>query len=322
MRSDRPDCEDRPLVSVIVPNWNGRTLLPPCLDSIRAQIYEPIEGIVVDDGSTDDSASLVSTEYPDFRLVTLPQNTGFAHAANAGMRAARGSIIALLNNDAIADARWIEELVGALARHPEAGMAASKILLMEEPPRIQSAGDVFRREGVPDNRGAWEPDHGQYDDEGFVFGACGGALAYRPEMLEDVGLFDEDFFMYCEDVDLAFRAQLRGYTCVYAPQAVVRHRLGASSTGAMASYYCGRNFIRLIARDLPGEAWRRYWPRMLSTQLRIAVHALRHGREPAARARLRGQLMGLLSLPRLLGERRAIQARRTVDSARLIELLT
>ena len=102
---------------------------------------------------------------------------------------------------------------------------------------------------------AWEHDRGQYDEAADVFGASGAALAYRRAMLNVVGMFDERFFMYCEDVDLAFRAQLAGYRCVYAPRAVVRHRLSASSDGVLASYFCGRNFIWLLARDLPTAAF-------------------------------------------------------------------
>ena len=141
-------------------------------------------------------------------------------------------------------------------------------------------------------------------------------------MLDDIGLFDEQFFMYCEDVDLAFRAQLGGYRCIYTPKAVVRHRLSASGGGTLASYYCGRNSIWLLARDLPGAAWRRYWPWILWAQLRTAVDAIRHGREAAARARLRGQIAGILSAPRLVAQRRALSARRRVSDAYLLGRLT
>jgi GT2 family glycosyltransferase len=118
--------------------------------------------------------------------------------------------------------------------------------------------------------------------------------------------------MYCEDVDLAFRCQLLGYRCVYVPTAVVYHMLSATGGGPLASYYCGRNFLRVIARDMPGPLLGRVWPRIVAAQMRIAAESLWHVREPAARAKLRGQLDGLRELPRLLGERRAIQRRRRV----------
>ncbi len=303
-----------------MPNYNGAAYLRSCLDSVRAQTYEPIEIIVVDDGSSDGSADLTASAYPEVRLIRLPRNRGFAYTANQGMVAASGEIIALLNNDAVAEPNWVEELVGALARHPEAGSAASKILLLDRPNTLNSAGDIFRRTGVPDNRGAWEPDLGQFEEEAEVFSASGAALAYRRGMLSEIGIFDDRFFMYCEDVDLAFRAQLAGYRCIYAPRAVVRHRLSATGGGELASYYCGRNFVWLLARDLPGSAWRRYWPGIVATQLRLALDAVRHRAEPAARARLRGQLAGLSSAIGLLRERPALHAGRRVSDSYLLSL--
>lgn len=313
---------DRELITVVIPNWNGGDFLRLCLRSVEQQTYERIELIVVDDASTDASAAIVSAEFPKAALVRFSRNRGFAHAANVGMRRARGSIVALLNNDAVAEDRWIEELAAALDRNPQAGSAASKMVLWDRPGVINSAGDIFRKSGVPDNRGAWEEDRGQYDEEAEVFGACGGAVAYRRSMLDDVGLFDERFFMYCEDVDLAFRAQMAGYRCVYAPRAVVRHRLSASGGGPLASYQCGRNFVWLLARDLPGSAWRRYWRDILGAQLRLAAHSLWHAREPAARARLWGQIVGVVSAPVLIRQRRGLARKRRANDAYVLSLLT
>ncbi len=310
------------VVTVVVPNWNGAAFLRDCLESICRQRYRPLQCIVVDDGSTDRSTGLIADEFPDLRLVRLPGNTGFAHAANAGMRLAAGEIIALLNNDAVAEPTWIEELVAALDRHPRAGSAASKMLLCDPPDALNSAGDLVRRSGVPDSRGVWEPDRGQFDREEEVFGGCGGAVAFRRCMLDEIGLFDERFHMYCEDVDLAFRAQYAGYRCIYAPRAVVRHRLGASGGGTLASYRVGRNVLWLLARDMPGLAWRRYWPLVLRAQAGQALQTVPHLREPAARARLRGQLAGLVSAAALLRERAALHATRRVSESYLVSLLT
>jgi GT2 family glycosyltransferase len=307
-------------VSVIVPNYNGAGLLRDCLGSVARQTYPGVEAIVVDDGSTDESVAIVHDEFPAMTLVQRPRNGGFARAVNAGIHAARGDIVALLNNDAIAEPTWLAELVDALDRHPEAGSVASKILLPDGR-TVASAGDIFCRRGVPNGRGVWELDVGQFDDEVPVFGACGAACAYRRTMLDEVGLLDERFFMYCEDVDLAFRAQRRGFGCVYAPRAVVRHRVSATGGGVLASYQCGRNFVWLLAKDVPGVAWRRDAPRFLLTQLALAVAALRHFREPAARARLRGQIVGCLAVPQLVLERRRDVAPRVSDHY-LLGLLT
>ncbi len=309
------------LISVIIPNWNGARFLPGVLDSLAAQTYPHYEVIVVDNASTDDSVALIARDYPWVRQVLLAENRGLTGGVNAGIAVARGEIIALLNNDAEADPAWLEELARALEAHPEAGAAASKMLLYDRRDVLNSAGDFYTVAGEPGNRGVWERDEGQYDDSVYVFSGCGGAVAYRRAMLDRIGLFDEGLFMYCEDVDLGWRAQLAGYKTVYAPRARVYHRLSATGGGVIASYYCGRNFVHVLVKDVPGFIWRRHWPRILGAQLRHAWESGRHFREPAARARLRGQLAALWHIPRLLRQRRAVQATRTVSDAYIESIL-
>jgi len=310
-----------PLISVVIPNWNGARFLPTCLDSLRHQTYPDFEVIVVDNASTDKSVELIEREYPEVRLVKLPTNRGLTGGANAGIQVTRGEIIALLNNDTEADPRWLRELHCALEADPGAGMAASKMLLFDRRDVIHSAGDFYRADGVPGNRGVWERDEGQFDGTRRVFGACGGAAAYRWAMLEEIGLFDEDFFMYCEDVDLDWRAQLAGYPCAFAPRAIVYHRLSATGGGETASYYCGRNFIFVIVKDIPTPLLKKYWWRITLAQLRIAWEALCAWRGKAARARLRGQLAALCHLPLMLRKRREIQRARRVSSEHLESIL-
>jgi GT2 family glycosyltransferase len=289
---------EMPLVSVIIPNWNGMALLRGCLDSLRAQTYPRVEVIVVDNASTDDSASMIQSDYPEVKLIVLPKNLGLTGGVNAGIARAAGEIIALLNNDAEADPRWVESLAHALAARPDAGMAASKMLLFDRRDILNSAGDTYGLDGLPANRGVWEKDVGQYDRQIDVFGACGGAVAYRKSMLDRIGLFDEDLFMYCEDVDMNWRAQIAGYRCVFAPQAVVYHRLSATGGGKLASFYTGRNTLWVLAKDYPPALLRRYWPRVLRAQLRITWDALKAWRGESARARLRGQWAGVCGLRR------------------------
>src|SRR5829696_6167989 len=292
-----------PEIAVVVVNWNGAHLLRTCLGSLRGQTFSDFETILVDNGSTDASRELVAREFPEVRVVPLAENRGLAGGTNAGIAVTDAPIIATLNNDTEADPRWLAELHAALESHPEAGSAASKLLLFDRRDVIHSAGDFYGLDGIPGNRGVWQPDAGAYTRPELVFGACAGAAAYRRSMLEDVGSFEDSFFMYCEDVDLAFRSQLLGYRCVFVPSAIVYHMLSATGGGPLASYYCGRNFLRVIARDMPGPLLRRVWPCIAAAQLRMAAESLRHLREPSARAKLRGQLDGLRELPRLLGER-------------------
>jgi GT2 family glycosyltransferase len=312
--------DSAPLVSVIIPNWNGARFLRPCLDSLRAQTYTLREVIVADGASADGSQALLRAEYPEVRLLELPENRGFAGNVNAGIRAARGEFLALLNNDATAAPDWLVELLAGFD-DPAVGSCASKMLLADPPDVLNSAGDFFGRDGLPGNRGVWERDAGQYDRPEDVFGACGGAVAYRRALLEDVGLFDERFFYQCEDVDLAFRAQLAGWRCRYVPTARVQHRLSATGGGSLASYYCGRNFVWLLVKNAPAGVLRRHWPRMLAAQARLTLTALRHGREPAARARLRGQARAVLELGRMLRARRDVQRRRRVPDSYIESIL-
>jgi len=310
------------MISVIIPNWNGTTLLPGCLDSLRSQTHPDYEVILVDNASTDDSVEMIRREYPEVRVLELDRNLGLTGGVNAGIAIARGETIALLNNDAEAAPAWLTELEAALARHPEAGSVASKMLLYDQPKTINSAGDFYRTDGIPGNRGVWQQDDGEFDQEGLVFGGCGGAVAYRRTMLEQIGLFDEDFFMYCEDVDLSWRAQLAGWGCVYAPLAVVHHRLSATGGGVLASYYNGRNCIYVVVKNYPSSLLRKHWLSIIRAQLKIAGDALRAFRGNSARARLRGQLAGLCGIPFLLGKRGRTQSLRRVSDDHLLSVLT
>ncbi len=303
-----------PLLSVIIPNWNGARHLPTCLDSLRRQTYPHLEVILVDNASRDESVALVRRDYPHVVLVQLDENLGLTGGINRGVQAARGELIAPLNNDTEVAPGWAEALVTALLDHPEAGMSASKMLLFDRRDTLHSAGDAYGVDGIPVNRGVWQKDEGQFDDDEYIWGGCGGAVAYRRAMLDDIGLLDEDLFMYCEDVDLNWRAQLAGYRCVFAPQAVVYHHLSATGGGEIASYYTGRNTLWVLAKNYPGELLRRHWRAIVRAQLRITCDALKAWRGAAARARLRGQLAGLLGLPRWLRKRRALQARQKVSS--------
>ncbi len=309
------------MISVVIPNWNGIVHLPPCLDALRAQTHAHYEVLLVDNASEDGSQELIARDYADVHLVALETNEGFTGACNAGIRVAKGEIVVLLNNDTEVAPDWLAHIEAAFERHPEAGMVASKMLLYDRRDTLHTAGDEYRIDGTPANRGVWQPDNGQYS-EGYVFSACGGAAAYRRAMLDQIGLLDEDFFFSCEDVDLGWRAQLQGWQAVYAPQAVVYHRLAATGAGTTASFHNGRNFIYVLVKDVPGNIWRKHWSKILRAQLRITGEALRAWRGPAARARLRGQIVGILALPRLLRKRRKTQAQRTVSDDYIESVLT
>jgi GT2 family glycosyltransferase len=309
------------LVSVVVPNLNGAKLLPTCLDALRRQTVRAGEVIVVDDGSTDGSVELIRASYPEARLVVHARSLGVARAFDDGIRAATGDVVALLNNDTEAEPGWLAAATSALRSEPDVACVASKLLLFDRRAVLHSAGDFFGRDGMPGNRGVWQVDRGQFDRCRDPFGPCGAAAVYRRELFDEVGLFDESLGSYLEDVDLSFRARLLGYGCRFVPDARVYHRLSATGGGALSSYYVGRNAIWVAFQDLPTPLWRKYWPRILARQLGIAREAQLHWREPAARARFRGQVAGLRGLRGRLARRAEIQRRRRISVAALDAML-
>jgi GT2 family glycosyltransferase len=310
-----------PLASVIVPTLNGAHLLPDCLDSLAGQSYAPLEVIVADGASSDSTPELLADRYPSVRLLRLRRNGGFAGNVNAGLRAARGEVLLLLNNDAHAEPDWVEACVESLCAQPDLGSVASKILYADRR-TINSAGDIFGRNGAPRQRGNGAQDDAVWDQPQPIFGASGGAAAYRRRMLADVGLLDEAFFMYLEDVDLAFRAQLRGWSCLYQPRARVYHAGSATAPGPLVSYYNGRNLIRLLVKDVPAGLLRTLLPAALRYQAQRARAAALAWRGTEARATLRGQLAGLLELPHHVRARAPVQARRRISDAACYALLT
>lgn len=302
-----------PFFSVIIPNYNGRRFLPTLLTALRQQTFRDFEVLLADDASSDDSVAFVESHYPEVRLLLNRRNEGFARTCNMGADAAYGRLVVLLNNDTEPEPTWLAELAKAVCANPQAAVITSKLLLFDERQKLHTTGDLLGPDGIPHNRGVWEIDDGQYDDDPLIFSGSGGASAFRKEVWQQLGGFDEEFWMYLEDVDFGFRAQLLGWGAVFAPAARVYHHVSATGGGVMASYYVGRNTIWTIAKNMPTTLLLRNLPSILLAQLEITIDALANFRGAAARARLRGQLAGFLGLPHQLRKRQLIQARRQVD---------
>ena len=306
----------------MIPNWNGKRLLGPCLASLQKQVFRDFETVVVDNGSTDGSPGFIAENFPEVRTVALGENRGFAAAANAGIRASGAGLVALLNNDTEQNPGWLESLVRAADSHPEAGFFASKLVNFHDRRVLDGAGDALRRSGLPYRLGNGEKDRGQYDTPAFVFGACAAAALYRRTMLDDVGLFDEDFFAYCEDADLSFRAQLAGYRCLYVSDAVVYH-VGNASTGGRRSETATRlgtrNSLGLLTKNLPLPLVPRIAPFILAGQL---ARLLSMSAGSSLRAHLSGLGEAVRFLPRMLRKRRGIQDHRRVPFGYVKRLLS
>lgn len=288
--------------AVIIPNWNGRRWLPGCIASLAAQQLPPAEVIVVDNGSADGSLEYLAAEHPSVRVLALAHNKGFAYAANRGIEAAGTEAVALINTDIELDRDWLARMTATLDAHPASAAVACKMVALAEPAEIYDAGDILRRDGACEQRGRFMRDVGSYDTPGEVFGACAGAALYRREAVLSVGGFDERFFAYLEDVDLALRLRLSGWSCRYEP-AVARHAGEGSSHKLPGGHrrLVQRNTLVLVARAFP----LRWLPQVAYRQLGWAWHALRDG---VVGDHLRGTLAALPMLPAALRERRVLRA--------------
>jgi len=301
-------------VSVVIPNWNGKRFLPGCLDSLTQQSYPDVEVIVVDNGSKDGSLELLQSTYPQVKLACFPVNTGFSVAVNRGIREASGEYIALLNNDTVVDPDWLSEMIRVLKSHPEAGSCGCKMLAYDDHKLLDGAGDGYRRGGLPGRIGHREVDLGQFDQQRYILGACGGAALYRRSLFDDIGLFDEDYFAYLEDVDLGLRAQSAGYKCLYVPTAIMYH-LGCGTTGSgyhpLVVKLSSQNNFNTIIKNIPGPLLLKFLPQIAYWQMYyLAVVIVRGGQ---VLAWLKGAAGALLLLPKMLKKRAYIRGKRRVS---------
>lgn len=302
------------LVSIVIPNWNGKKFLAGCLDSLRGQSYANFEVVLVDNGSHDGSVQFLQENYPEVRLLTFAHNTGFSVAVNRGIVESRGEFVALLNNDTIVEPTWLYELVRALQEHPEIGSAGCKMLAYDDRSLLDGAGDGYRRGGLPGRIGHRERDTGRFDAPRYILGACGGAAIYRHELFDVVGLLDEEYFAYLEDVDFGLRAQSAGFKCLYVPSAIVYH-LGCGTTGSGYSSLVVRlsaqNNWNTIVKNIPDRLLIKFLPEILYWQLYyLAVVVVRSGR---LLPWLQGTFDAIKMLPSMLRKREAINQGRKVS---------
>jgi len=245
-------------VSVLIPNFNGAAVLPDCLAGLALQTFRDFEIILVDNGSTDGSGHAARRADPQLRLIELDSNLGFAGACNYGLRQCRGRFLAVLNNDAVPEPGWLAALLLAAESGSDVGMVASRVLTDAEPPALDSIGLLPAKNGLVYLRGIGELDRPDSELPAWeeVFGPSGVAALYRKAMLDRIGFFDEQYFCYYEDADLAFRARWAGWRCLLANAARVRHRHSATADAINLpkTYYLHRNRLWTIWRDWPLSA--------------------------------------------------------------------
>ncbi len=300
-------------VAVVVPNWNGKDGLKTCLDSLLSQTTQP-QIIVVENGSTDGSLEYLRHNYPQVRLVVNQTNHGFAGGVNDGIKVAMElgcEYVALFNNDATAETDWLEKLVAVLDVEKEFGIATCKLMAADKS-HMDSTGDQYTVWGLPYPRGRGEPVSDVYDEKIRVFAASGGASLYRTKMFEEIGLFDEDFFAYYEDVDISFRAQLSAWQVRYVPEAIAYHQIGATSgkIRGFTTHQTTKNLPLLLVKNVPRRFFFKIWWRFLLADVLFVLKSFTRGQGWAA---LTGDWRASMLLPKKFGERRHIQKNKKVS---------
>ena len=240
-------------ITVIIPNYKGLDVIRDCMDSLMQQTYSDFDTIVVDNHSLDGSAEIVEQEYTWAKLIKLADNFGFSRAVNEGLKACKTPYVILLNNDTRSDKDFVRALYEAIKEDKNIFSVSSKMLQMDNPSRIDGAGDYYSAWGWAFARGK-DKSSSRYNEKADIFSACAGAAIYRRSILDEIGWFDEFHFAYLEDVDVGYRARIMGYRNVYEPAAVVYHK-GSGATGSRHNDFkvriSARNNMYIIMKNMP-----------------------------------------------------------------------
>jgi GT2 family glycosyltransferase len=299
---------------VVIPNWNGGDDLLSAVQSLAEQSLTPYI-IIVDNGSTDGSAEHAAQKYPKIEIIRHSSNRGYAGGINPGFKRAielGAEFTAPFNDDAIADKRWLKQLVEYLQTHPKVGAACCKVLTFDGQ-RLDTSGDYYTNWGLPYPRGRREYDIRKYDQETDIFAASGAASLYRVKALKEVGLLDEDFFAYYEDVDLSFRLQLAGWKVSFVPGSIVYHRIGMTSgrIKGFTTYQTMKNLPVVWFKDVPGPyLWTIGW-RLTLAQTLFFARAVTRGQGWMA---LKGSVRGFGLIIKKIPERKRIQRNKKVSN--------
>ena len=308
-------------VVVVIPNWNGEDFIKESLQSLEKQSL-PHDVIVVDNGSIDKSVSMIKAFHPNVKLIEFKDNAGFAGGVNRGIRPALKSgyeYIALFNNDAVADKHWLEHLVTSAELHKESGIITGKFMRMDKK-HIDSTGDQYSIWGMPFPSNRNLLDNESFSEGQHVFSATGGASLYRASMLEKIGLFDEKFFAYYEDVDISFRAQLAGWKVWYEPTALAYHHVSGTSSklGDFSRYHATKTFFMLYVKNMPTSLFIRYLPLFFLQSVRLFLSSLLQG---SGLVFIKGKLKSISYSKQVLADRKRIQSSKKVTARYINSML-
>jgi GT2 family glycosyltransferase len=308
-------------VAVIVVNSNGGELLLRALRAVAAQTLPPRRVVVVDNASSDGSVDGLEQRHPVVEVIRLERNVGFGAANNIGVQTVSDcKWVGLLNPDAFPEPRWLEALIEAARADPSYSFFASRLLLADDPGKLDGTGDVYHVSGLAFRRDHGRPVESVARPGTEVFSPCAAAAMYSRWAFVEAGGFDERFFAYLEDLDLAFRLRLAGHRCLYVPESTVLH-VGSPSTGRTSDFtvfHAQRNMVWTYAKNMPTPLVWLYLPEHLLVNIAaLAAYSLRG----QARVVWRAKREAVRALPRVLAERRRLQAERSADAWQLRGLM-
>ena len=312
-----------PKVAIIILNWNGKHYTIECIESLKKIIYPNYEIVLVDNGSKDNSVECFKDRYPDIKIIINKKNLGFAEGNNIAIKAILKNkyvkYLALLNNDTKVEPYWLEELISVAETDKKIGACQSKILSMSAPGMLDAVGISISKNGGAIQEGYKTRDVGQYEQVREIFGACAGAVLYRREMLNKIGLFDEDFFAYYEDVDIAFRARLAEWKCAYVPKSIVYHAHSGTlgNKSSLKLYFLTRNEYYYKIKNLPTSILIRFFiVRPIVFILRI-LRFIRKKEFKLINLYLRGNFDAIKNTSKMLRKRKMIQTAKLIQNNEL-----
>ncbi|MDD5145562.1 MAG: glycosyltransferase family 2 protein [Candidatus Pacebacteria bacterium] len=331
VKNQKESRQNKPLVSVVILNWNGKRYLNDCLTSLENQSFTNFEIIFADNGSEDDSVSFVKENFPKTIIVENKKNLGFAEGNNRGIRIAQGKYVFILNNDTKVDKNCLEKLVEVAERNDKIGMAATKILSIQNSKLIDSVGVNIYFDGMSRGRGRKEIDNGQYDKIEKILIPSGCAALYRKEMLDEIGLFDERFFAYCEDTDLGLRGRLAGWQAQFVPSAVIQHYYSGTSGkySSFKAFLVERNHFWVVLKNFPPKLIL-FLPFYTVLRYSFIIFGLLTKRGAGARYQspkfqlvfilLKSYISALRGLPEMLNKRKFIQKNKKLNNKEIYNL--
>ncbi len=317
-----------PFVSIIITNFNNEHLLNSCILSIEAVYYpkENMEIIVVDDSSMDGSADMVRQKFPFVKIIQNKTTKGPAESKNIGLRLAKGSLIAYLDNDVEVEKTWLAPLVKTINSSDKIGVCCSKVLFLDDKKRINSTGGVVNIYGDAWGRGIFEPDEHQYDSKRNVFYGCSAAMLARKEVVKKVGCFDKDYFYLYEDLDCGWKINLVGYRAVYVPESVAYHKFGAVMIRGtfFVRYLTERNRITTLLKNYQIKTLIKIFPGFLKIRAYKTINTFNSAKNMRVKcfvAFLLAWIWNIMNVPGTLKKRSAVQAVRKISDKEIFSLM-